>query len=159
MKNIFLWIALLSLPFSVLAQQNNKPSDFHGVMIVDENKNIDFTSLNNPSDGTNIAFYKYKPNKDEYTRKEGRNLISFSKIVKIEILPLTTQEADELNNISDLTLQKATLTLTTVDKTIPEIIYLDVKWFEWKTDVMPGFPDTYKMEARNVSEIKFPQNH
>ncbi|MGA3014069.1 MAG: hypothetical protein ABSD71_08540 [Bacteroidales bacterium] len=156
MKNILLGIALLSLPFSIFAQQNNKPSDFHGIMTVDENKDIDFTSLNNPVDGTNIAYYKQKPGRDEYLNKEGRTLMPFSLLLKIEILPLTDSEAAELRSIcGGETLQKARLTLVTDDKSIPQEVYLDVKWFEWRSDVMKGFPDTYKMEVRNVEEVVF----
>lgn len=156
MKNILLWIALLSLPFSVLGQQKNKPSDFHGIMTVDENKDIDFTSLNNPVDGTNIAYYKQKPGRDEYLKKEGRILIPFSQLLKIEILPLTNSEADELRSIcGSETLQKARLTLVTNNSSIPQEVYLDVKWFEWRSDVMKGFPDTYKMEVRNVEGVVF----
>jgi hypothetical protein len=156
MKNRFLWIALISLPFSVLAQLNNKPSDFHGVMTVDENKDIDFTSLNNPVDGTNIAYYANKPGRDEYLKKEGRTLMPFSLLLKIEILPLTANESAELRSIcgSEI-LQKARLTLITPDNSIPQEVYLDVKWFEWRSDVMKGFPDTYKMEVRNVEGVVF----
>lgn len=156
MNKIFLWISILCLPFSLVAQQSPKPSDFHGVLTVDENKDIDFTSLNNPSDGTNIAFYKNKPSKEEYLKKEGRNLLSFSKILSIEILPLTSGEVAEFMDISgDLTLQKASLTLMTPDHNIPEIVYLDFKWFEWRSDIMKGFPDTYRMEVRNVAHVQF----
>ena len=156
MKNIFLLLALLSLSFSVLAQQNNKPSDFHGVMTVDENKDIDFTSLNTPVDGTNIAYYANKPGRDEYLKKTGRTLISFSQLLRIEILPLTAAEAVELHSIcGSQILQKARLTLITPDKGFPQEVYLDVKWFEWRSDIMKGFPDTYKMEVRNVEEVVF----
>jgi hypothetical protein len=125
-------------------------------MTVDENKDIDFTSLNNPIDGTNIAYYIHKPGRNEYLKKEGRTLMSFSQLLKIEILPLTDTDAAELRNIcgSEI-LQKARLTLITPDNSIPQEVYLDVKWFEWKSDVMKGFPDTYKMEVRNVEEVVF----
>jgi hypothetical protein len=82
--------------------------------------------------------------------------MSFSQLLKIEILPLTDTDAAELRNIcgSEI-LQKARLTLITPDNSIPQEVYLDVKWFEWKSDVMKGFPDTYKMEVRNVEEVVF----
>ena len=155
MKKIILWIPCILFPMFVFCQKNPNPSDFHGVMAVDENKNIDFTSLTNPTDGTNIAYFTHKPTKEEYLAKKGRKLLSFNKISRIEILPLSNQELLDLINIcGDMTLQKATLTLITPDKTIPEVIYLDVKWFEWRSNIMKGFPDTYRMEVRNVDHIE-----
>ncbi|MCX6246890.1 MAG: hypothetical protein NTW10_04080 [Bacteroidetes bacterium] len=60
MKKIFLRITLLCLPFSVPAQ-NSSPSDFSGFMKLEDNKGITFTYLNNPTDGTSIAYYNQKP--------------------------------------------------------------------------------------------------
>jgi len=159
MKKILPWISCLLFPFMVLGQQGPKPSDFHGVMTVDENKTIEYTSLNNPTDGINIAFYTQKPTKDQYLKKEGRRLLSFSQVAKIEINHLDEPEAAVLRAISgNETLQQASLTLKTPDKTIPEVVYLDFKWFEWSSTIMPGFPDTYRMEVRVVEEIDIDQN-
>jgi len=158
MKKIIFWIPLLILPLSILAQ-NLKPSDFHGSMRLEDNKIIDFTSLNNPSDGTNIAFYTQKPDREQYLKQEGRRLLSFSKIERIEVLPLTVEDAAELRSIcgSEI-LQKATLKLKTSDMNIPEVVYLDFKWFEWRSTVMQGFPNTYRMEARFLDNIEIQEN-
>jgi hypothetical protein len=157
-KSRLLWIPFLLIPFSVLAQ-NLKPSDFHGIMRLEDNKTIDFTSLNNPADGTNIAFYTQKPDKEQYLKQEGRKLLSFGQVVKIKLLPLTKEEAADLRSIcGDGTLQKATLTLKNPDKNIPEIVYIAFKMFEWRSTVMQGFPGTYTMEARFLDEIEIQQN-
>jgi len=158
MKKVFLWMVLFLLPFSILAQ-NLKPSDFHGSMRLEDNKIIDFTSLNNPSDGTNIAFYTQKPDREQYLKQEGRRLLSFSKIVRIDVLPLTNDEAAELRNIcGDETLLKVTLILKNPDQNIPETVYLDFKWFEWRSTVMQGFPGTYRMEVRFLDNIEIGEN-
>ncbi len=156
MKKIFLWIPFLFLPFSVFAQQSLKPSDFHGIMTIEDGQPIRFTSLNNPLDGTNISFYPQKPNKEQYERQESRRLLSFNQISRLKILPVSRKEGEELRNIAgDEMLYKAELTLRVTDPTIPEVVYLNFKWFEWKSDIMKGFPGTYRMEVALVDEIEF----
>jgi hypothetical protein len=145
---------LLCLPLTVLAQEY-KPSDFSGFMRLEDNKGIDFTSLNNPTDGTSIAYYVQKPSQDQYRVKKERKLLPFSKISMIKILPVTKDEAAELRRIcGDGTLLKATLTLNITDKEIPDVVYLDFKWFEWSSDKMKGFSGTYRMEVRFLDEIE-----
>ncbi|MCX6246891.1 MAG: hypothetical protein NTW10_04085 [Bacteroidetes bacterium] len=73
----------------------------------------------------------------------------------IKLLPLSDNEAAELRQVcGDGTLQKAAITLTNPDNSIPPVVYLDVKWFEWRSTIMEGFPGTYRMEVRFVDEIE-----
>jgi hypothetical protein len=149
-------LGILLLISAVASGQDYKPSDFHGAMKLEDHKIIYFTSLTNPTDGTNIAFYTQKPGAEQYLKQQGRRLLSFGLIGSIEILPYTDAEAAEIRGVCGrCPLQKAKLVLWKPDPSIPETVYLDFKFFAWKSSTMKGFPDQYEMEVRLVDEITF----
>ena len=158
MKKQLFWSLLLLLPLSVLSQED-KPSGFQGYMKLEDGKVVDFSYLDNPADGTNIAYYPKKPGQGQYRRKKGRKLLPFSSVSGIRLLPLAPEEAAELRHLcGDGTLQKATLTLKDPLTRIPELLYLDIKCFDWRSASMPGFHDIYRMEARFLDEIVIQHN-
>jgi hypothetical protein len=151
-KEFTIVIMILFFPVFVLCQ-GFRPEELHGKLIVGE-KPVDFNYLSAPDGTTEIAYFDYLPNRNEFLLSKGKKALSLHSVTHILITRLTSKETEFVrDSCPGCIFFRAKADFNGQAGSGEQLIYLAVDHLIWKNTTSKEFFEPRIAELRFLDAI------